>query len=63
MSSQKDVFGRHQATIDRVKAVGNLDVFGNPKPKLPCDVMATFRIEDCKTCPSRGKCGGECGVV
>jgi len=55
--SADDVFVKHQDAIDKAKAVGvNCDVFGNPKQKLPCDCMETFKIEDCKTCPSRDEC-------
>jgi len=56
------VFGKHQAAIDRAKAVGvSCDVFGNSKRKLPCDCMETFAIDDCKTCASREACGSAVG--
>jgi hypothetical protein len=46
----EDVFSRQDQMLKRVKNL-NVDVFGNPKVKLPCDTMSTFAIEDCKTCP------------
>jgi hypothetical protein len=46
-----DVFSRHQTLIDKTRAIGKLDVFGEPKQTVPCDNMATYKLEDCRTCP------------
>jgi hypothetical protein len=53
--TEKDVFQRQDALLKRVKNLG-VDVFGNPKVKLPCDNMTTFKIEDCVNCLDKTKC-------
>ena len=50
--SGKDVFQQQEERMQRIKNL-NVDVFGNKVTKLPCDNMASFKIEDCKTCPSK----------
>jgi hypothetical protein len=47
--------------LKRVKEIGqaNVNVFGeefNPAAKLPCENMATYKLEDCKTCRERHLC-------
>lgn len=57
-AEKPDVFSRTEKAIDAVKCLG-ADAFGNPvKPKLPCDDMSKFRIEDCWACAEREVCGG-----
>jgi len=52
-----DVFVKQQSAIDKAKAIGDShDVWGEPTQKHSCDNMETFKIEDCKTCPSREEC-------
>jgi len=61
-----DVFVRQQSALDAARRIGeSVDVWGNTKTSedVPCDCMATFKIEDCKTCKERDRCGGEKQVV
>jgi hypothetical protein len=46
-----DVFSRQQNQIEKARAIGKLDAFGEPKHVLPCSNMATYKLEDCQTCP------------
>jgi hypothetical protein len=41
-----DVFTRHQKLIDKARELNR------QFEKVPCDNMETYKIEDCKTCPS-----------
>jgi hypothetical protein len=45
----EDIFVKHQASIDAVKAAGQFDVYGTLKRKLPCDNISEWA--SCKGCP------------
>ena len=45
-----DVFSRQQTLIEKTRAIGKLDAFGAPKQMVSCDDMATYKLEDCRTC-------------
>jgi hypothetical protein len=46
-----DVNDRIEANLKRLKAASNFNVFGEATVKVPCDDMASYKIEDCQTCP------------
>jgi hypothetical protein len=56
-----DVFSRQETAIQRVKALKNLQLIdGTPiRVQASCDDMATYRLEDCLSCPQRRECEPE----